>query len=115
MLFLNFEYRESFPDSLPAYLIDKILKAQSSEKAREQIRDFLGDAPLLLPTLKELEKIEDGCKVDAIVVGADKKATLTINIQRFPNQRAWLGKKVGDVLKTTSATLSYRVERIYEG
>lgn len=97
------------------YLIDKILKAQRSEKAREQIRDFLGDALLLLPTLKELEKIEDGCKVDAIVVGADKKATLTINIQRFPNQRAWLGKKVGDVLKTTSATLSYRVERIYEG
>ena len=59
-------------------------------------------------------KIEDGCKVDAIIVGENKKATLTINIERLPNQKAWIGKKVGDVLETTSATLSYRVERIYK-
>ena len=44
----------------------------------------------------------------------DKKATLTINIEKLPNQKAWLGKKVGDVLKTTSATLSYYVKRIYK-
>ena len=58
--------------------------------------------------------IEDGCKIDAIIVGENKKATLTINIEKLPNQKAWLGKKVGDVLKTTGATLSYRVERIYK-
>ena len=66
------------------------------------------------PTKKELQTIEDGCKVDAIIVGENKKATLTINIERLQNQKSWIGKKVGDVLKTTSATLSYRVERIYK-
>ena len=99
------------------YLIDKIQKAQRTEKAREQIRDFLGctpPPPPPPPTKKELQTIEDGCKVDAFIVGENKKATLTINIEKLPNQKAWLGKKVGDVLKTTSATLSYRVERIYK-
>ena len=98
------------------YLIDKILKAQRTEKAREQIRAFLGCAPPPPPppTKKELQTIEDGCKVDAIIVGENKKATLTINIEKLQNQKAWIGKKVGDVLKTTSATLSYRVERIYK-
>jgi hypothetical protein len=100
------------------YSIDKIWKAQRTEKAREQIRDFLGctppPPPPPPPTKKELQAIEDGCKVDAIIVGENKKATLTINIERLPNQKAWIGKKVGDVLKTTSATLSYRVERIYK-
>jgi hypothetical protein len=100
------------------YLIDKIQKAQRTEKAREQIRDFLGctppPPPPPPPTKKELQTIEDGCKVDAIIVGENKKATLTINIEKLQNQKAWIGKKVGDVLKTTSATLSYRVERIYK-
>ena len=97
------------------YLIDKIQKAQRTEKAREQIRDFLGcTPPPPPPPKKELQTIEDGCKVDAIIVGENKKATLTINVERFPNQKAWIGKKVGDVLKKTSATLSYRVERIYK-
>ena len=99
------------------YLIDKIQKVQRTEKAREQIRDFLGctpPPPPPPPTKKELQTIEDGCKVDAIIVEDNKKATLTINIEKLPNQKAWLGKKVGDVLKTTSATLSYRVERIYK-
>ena len=93
------------------YLIDKILKVQGTEKAREQIRDFLGCTP---STKKELQTIEDGCKVDAIIVGENKKATLTINTEKLPNQKAWLGKKAGDILKTASATLSYRVERIYK-
>ena len=99
------------------YLIDKIQKAQRTEKARELIRDFLGctpPPPPPPPTKKELQTIEDGCKVDAFIVGENKKATLTINIEKLPNQKAWLGKKVGDVLKTTIATLSYRVERIYK-
>ena len=96
------------------YLIDKILKAQRSEKAREQIRDFLNDAAPSLPTKKEIQTIEEGCKVDAIVVGKDKNATLTIDIHRFPHQKDWIGKKVGDVLKTPSESLSYRVERIYK-
>ena len=97
------------------YLIDKIQKAQRTEKAREQIRDFLGcTPPPPLPTEKELQTIEDGCKVDAFNVGKNKEATLTINIEKLPNQKAWLGKKVGDVLETTNATLLYRVERIYK-
>ena len=99
------------------YLIDKIQKAQRTEKAREQIRDFLGctpPPPPPPPTKNELQTIEDGCKVDAIIVGENKKATLTINIEKLPNQKEWLGKKVGDVLKTTCATLSYCVERIYK-
>jgi hypothetical protein len=99
------------------YLIDKILKVQRIEKAREQIRNFLDCTPPLPPpphTKKELQTIEDGCKVDAILIGKNKEAILTINIEKFPNQKAWLGKKVGDVLKTTCATLSYRVERIYK-
>ena len=98
------------------YLIDKILKAQRTEKAREQIRVFLcfPPPPPPPPAKKKLQTIEDGCKVDAIIVGENKKATLTINIERLPNQKAWIGKKVGDVLKTTSAILSYRVELIYK-
>ena len=97
------------------YLIDKIQKAQRTEKAREQIRDFLGCTPPPLPLPpKELQTIEDGCKVEAIIVGGTQKATLTINLEKIPNQKTWIGKKVGDELKTTSATLSYRVERIYK-
>jgi hypothetical protein len=91
------------------YLIDKIQKAQRTEKAREQIRDFLGctppPSPPPPPTKKELQTIEDGCKVDAIIVGENKKATLTINIERLPNQKAWIGKKVGDVLKTRKGSI----------
>ena len=73
---------------------------------------ILPDKPLPNGDEESILKIEDGCKVDAIIVGKNKKATLTINIERLPNQKAWIGKKVGDVL--TSATLSYRVERIYK-
>ena len=89
-----------------------------SSQKQKQLIDFL-DINVLFdnppnPSTEIINEIADGCKVDAIIVGENKKATLTINIEKLPNQKAWLGKKVGDVLKTTISTLSYRVEQIYK-
>ena len=99
-------------------LMTKILHTMA-EREREKLLTFmdvkiLPDKPLPNGDEESILKIEDGCRVDAIIVGENKKATLIINIEKLPNQKAWIGKKVGDVLKTTSATLSYRVERIYK-
>ena len=92
------------------YLIEKILKAQTTEKSRERVKAFIDYHP---PQSIELQAVADGCKIDAIIVGQNKKATLTINVEKIPNQKNWIGKRVGDVLQTTSVNLSYRVERIY--
>ena len=80
------------------YLIEKIFKAQRTEKAREQIRDFLGCTTPPPTTKKELQTIEDGCKVDAIIVGENKKVTLTINTENFRI------KKIGSVRKSEMMT-----------
>lgn len=99
------------------YIMSPILKSLTSQK-QKQLIDFLDINDLFddpTNSLTEIiNEIADGCKVDAIIVGGNKEATLTINIEKLPNQKAWLGKKVGDVLKTNSVTLSYRVERIYK-
>lgn len=101
------------------YIMPPILKSLTSQK-QKQLIDFLDsnvlfdNPPNPSPITEKINEIADGCKVDAIIVGENKKATLTINIEKFPNHKAWIGKKVGDVLKTTSVTLSYRVERIYK-
>ena len=77
--------------------------------------EFLSVDPLPPPPqVKELISIEDGCKVDGIMVGSNKPATLIINIAERPMQKAWLGKKVGDVLNTNISSLSYKVEKIYK-
>lgn len=100
------------------YLMTKILHTMA-EQERKKLLTFmdvkiLPDGPLPDEGVELILTIEDGCKVDAIIVGENKQATLTINIEKLPNQKAWLGKKVGDVLKTPGATLSYRVKRIYK-
>ena len=63
--------------------------------------------PIILPA------IEDGCKVDAILLGTNKPVNLPINTTERPNQKSWLGKKVGDILNTNVASIAYRVEKIY--
>ena len=100
------------------YIMSPILKSLTGQK-QKQLIDFLDinvlfDPPNPSPKTEIINEIADGCKVDAIIVGENKKATLTINIEKLPNQKAWLGKKVGEVLKTTISTLSYRVEQIYK-
>ena len=101
------------------YIMPKILHSLTIRN-QERLLDFIdieilpGPTPPPPPPLPtHLSSLEDGCKVDATIVGANKPATLTINIAARPNQKAWLGKKVGDVLNTNIATLSYRVEKIY--
>ena len=100
------------------YILSKIFY-QMAEQEKKKILAFMyaenSPSKSLVNTMeKTLTEIENGCKVDAIIVGGNKKATLTINIEERPDQKLWLGKKIGDILKTTSATLSYRVERIYK-
>lgn len=101
------------------YIIPKILHSLSSCN-QDRLLTFIDDKilsvdPLDPPRIKEipLSSIEDGCKVNAILVGTNKPATLIINIEKFPHQKAWIGKKVGDVLETNIATLSYHVVKIY--
>ena len=100
------------------YLMPKILHSLSSYN-QERLLVFIdsepltGDPPPPPPQVKTLPSIQDGCKVDAIMVGSNKHATLTINIAERPNQKAWIGKEVGDVLKTNIESLSYLVEKIY--
>ena len=79
-----------------------------------------GDRPTPPPLPTEpqqiiLPAIEDGCKVDAIMLGSNKPAILAINIAERPNQKSWLGKKVGDILNTNVATIAYEVKKIYRG
>ena len=100
------------------YIITKTVHAMTEQEKKKLLAfldvEILPDRPVPKPVKASVMEIEDGCKVDAIIVGENKKATLTINTEKLPNQKAWLGKKAGDILKTASATLSYRVERIYK-
>ncbi len=64
--------------------------------------------------MKHLQEITDRCQVEATLMGQNKKVTLTINTSARPVQIPWIGKRVGDVLTTTSG-LSYLVEKIYVG
>ena len=70
--------------------------------------------PPLPKPITELVAVEDACKVEALLLEQNIKATLTIDVRTIPNHKNWLGKKVGDVLKATSPnrTLSYRIEKI---
>lgn len=90
------------------YLVDKVLGAQTTEQARTDILDFLDYKPYII-----LSEIEDGCKVKANLLEQSKEVELTIDANKIPNHKNWLGKKVGDVLKVPGVNLSYRVERIY--
>ena len=105
------------------FLMPKILHSLTSRN-QERLLEFLDseflsvdppDEPTPPPKPQEtiLPAIEDGCKVDAIMLGSNKPATLTINIAERPIQKAWIGKKVGEVLNTNIASISYRVEKIY--
>ena len=93
------------------YLVDKILAAQTTTRARDEIRKFLDYTPTIG---RDLTAIEDGCKVEATLLEQNKKTILTIDASAVPNHKNWLGKKVGEILTVPGVKLSYRVERIYK-
>ena len=103
------QYLCGVDQSLYKYVIEKVLQAQRTSSARDDILEFLQrfSAPPLINV------IENGCKVEAVLLGQNKTAILTIDSFANQNHKNWLGKKVGDILTVPGKNLSYRVESIY--
>lgn len=103
------QYLCGVDQSLYKYVIEKVLQAQRTSSARDDILELL--KRFSTPPL--INVIENGCKVEAVLLGQNKTAILTIDSVANPNHKNWLGKKVGDILTVPGTNLSYRVESIY--
>ncbi len=64
--------------------------------------------------MEYIQQVTDNCGIEAILLNHNEKAKLFVNISENPIQKAWIGKKAGDIL-TTPTGLSYRIEKIYIG
>lgn len=69
--------------------------------------------PLCVPDRSYHIVIND-CKVDATIIESNKITTFDINIEKFPNQKAILGKMVGENFTLPNIALTYRIEKIYK-
>lgn len=94
-------------------LIDKIVSLQPD--LRQAILDFVEceDAPGPDPDLNTLKEVEDNCTIDVLVIEKNSKSTFVINTAKYPNQKAILGKKIGDTFTLPNIPVTYRIDKIY--
>ena len=108
-----------------AFLIEKIIELQPAAAERQVLRDFVGEMPPDPPppgpvtpeppkTVHELAEVVDGCMMDVFVLEQSKKSKFIINIAKYPNQKAIIGKKAGETFTLPNIPLTYRIEKIYQ-
>ena len=61
---------------------------------------------------KKLDVIVDKCKVKAHILESKQAVELTIDIEKNPKQKIWIGKKVGDIYKIPNVDITYKIDVI---
>jgi hypothetical protein len=63
---------------------------------------------------QQISEVMDGSVVKAIIQENDRETTITIDLKRFPNQSAIIGKTVGDVIQLPGINLNYKIVAIIQ-
>ena len=61
---------------------------------------------------KKLDVIIDKCKVKAHILESKQAVELTIDVEKNPKQKVWIGKKVGDIYKIPNVNITYKIDAI---
>ena len=61
---------------------------------------------------KKLDAIIDKCKVKAYIIEKKQAVELTIDVEKNPRQKVWLGKKEGDIYKIPNMDITYKIKSI---
>lgn len=61
---------------------------------------------------KKLDIIVDKCKVKAHILESKQAVELTIDVEKNPKQKVWIGKKVGDIYKIPNVNITYKIDAI---
>ena len=61
---------------------------------------------------KKLDAIIDKCKVKAYIIEKKQAVELTIDVEKNPRQKVWLGTKEGDIYKIPNMDITYKIKSI---
>jgi hypothetical protein len=61
---------------------------------------------------KKLDAIIGKCKVKAHILESRQAVELTIDVEENVKQKAWIGKKVGDIYKLPNFNITYKIDAI---
>ena len=61
---------------------------------------------------KKLDVIVDKCKVKAHILESKQAVELTIDVEKNPKQKVWIGKKSGDIYKIPNVNITYKIDAI---
>lgn len=92
--------------------IDKNRSYVRTPKGMYLYEDKITGNPFWSSHKTEIDKVEDECEVDAIVVESQKKAHFIIYTRIFPAQKALLGLKKDDTFVLPNIPCTYRLTKI---
>ena len=62
---------------------------------------------------KKLDAIIGKCKLKAHILESKQAVELTIDVEKNPKQKVWIGKKSGDIYKIPNVNITYKIEAPY--
>ena len=94
------------------YVMSEILERMTEERENALLK-FIDVKLILVKKPEPIDEVEDGCKVDAILMNENKAVTLKIDTEMRPVHKNWIGKKVDDILEIPGTNLLYKIKAIY--
>ena len=61
---------------------------------------------------KKLDAIIGKCKLKAHILESKQAVELTIDVEKNPKQKVWIGKKTGDIYKIPNVNITYKIDSI---